>query len=589
MEHYTNKKVMKKIIVLFIYISCVCSLNAQITIFWKNGVISTYIDAVDSLVFEENVDLSKYPPQFSSVNKKETEDNYIFSVEIKNVINVPITYYGWEIADNKDFNNAISVKDLKDVSVALDNKTLKLTISKEYTKESLLNKYLRAYASLTDELSYSQDIYISEEFLRLKWDGSVSTVFSGGNGTSIDPYTIADGSDLALISKYPDKYYILINDIDLNNINWTPISKFRGSFDGNNKTIKNLSISLDADKVGLFAETTPESKVKQLNIESVNINCPASSYVGAIAGVAAGNYSSCNVDIKSGSIVGNENVGGMFGQILHDGSYKECFSFDNCRVASEIDKPHILGNSIVGGFAGSTSVRYYNYVVNISNISTSSSLKGQKYIGGMFGKLQSYVYLDQSKTTCNLIGEENIGGIAGEISTTVESKCLISSCISDCNIEGENRIGGFAGTLGCFPIVSSYSKGKIISTGKYVGGFIGYNEYVYQSSTKIVCCYSSMNLPSQAAGFSGYVERSITYNNCYTNSQKYYNDKGYGWQESSKLVDCKNSCQNQDIVNGISESSSPYANNYNLNSQWIWSGVISGSSISLSCPKLNWE
>ena len=98
-----------------------------------------------------------------------------------------------------------------------------------------------------------------------------------------------------------------------------------------------------------------------------------------------------------------------------------------------------------------------------------------------------------------------------------------------------------------------------------------------------------MNLPSQAAGFSGYVERSITYNNCYTNSQKYYNDKGSGWQESSKLVDCKNSCQNQDIVNGISESSSPYANNYNLNSQWIWSGVISGSSISLSCPKLNWE
>ena len=62
------------------------------------------------------------------------------------------------------------------------------------------------------------------------WDGSVAAEFAGGTGTAEDPYQIATGSQLAYLASqvnsgtdYEDTYFILTADIDLNNIEWTPI------------------------------------------------------------------------------------------------------------------------------------------------------------------------------------------------------------------------------------------------------------------------------------------------------------------------------------------------------------------------------
>ena len=59
----------------------------------------------------------------------------------------------------------------------------------------------------------------------VKWDGSTSLEFSGGNGTEENPYIIDSGSDIAYLKarsleddSYLEKHYALEADIDLNNI-----------------------------------------------------------------------------------------------------------------------------------------------------------------------------------------------------------------------------------------------------------------------------------------------------------------------------------------------------------------------------------
>ncbi len=38
-----------------------------------------------------------------------------------------------------------------------------------------------------------------------KWDGTVAEAFAGGSGTKEDPYQIANGAQLALLSEQADK------------------------------------------------------------------------------------------------------------------------------------------------------------------------------------------------------------------------------------------------------------------------------------------------------------------------------------------------------------------------------------------------
>lgn len=86
------------------------------------------------------------------------------------------------------------------------------------------------------------------------WDGSVASNFSSGNGTENAPYNISTAAELSFLAKsvnegedYCGKYFSLNNDLDLNNLEWTPIGNgihsFMGIFDGNGHTIKNLKIS----------------------------------------------------------------------------------------------------------------------------------------------------------------------------------------------------------------------------------------------------------------------------------------------------------------------------------------------------------
>ena len=97
-----------------------------------------------------------------------------------------------------------------------------------------------------------------------KWDGSIATQIAEGSGTEGDPYIINSSAELAFVSQevnannstYRKAHYKLEENLDLNNIAWTPIGNnktqpFQGTFDGNDKVIIGMNVSR-AGGTGLF-------------------------------------------------------------------------------------------------------------------------------------------------------------------------------------------------------------------------------------------------------------------------------------------------------------------------------------------------
>ncbi len=196
------------------------------------------------------------------------------------------------------------------------------------------------------------------------WDGSVAEAFEGGEGTEESPYLIATGSQLAYLAKsvndgssYEDKYISLLCDIDLNNIEWTPIGNgvldldpykyhsFDGNFDGNGHTIKNLYMSdaIDVEYTnddyypirgftGLFGMCR-NVNLQNLNISNASITVKSPRkynhlYSGIVVGIIGSSTQSSisNVNVSDSKITllnikteekqygGGASIGGIIGR-----------------------------------------------------------------------------------------------------------------------------------------------------------------------------------------------------------------------------------------------------------------------------------
>lgn len=108
-------------------------------------------------------------------------------------------------------------------------------------------------------------------------------------------YNICTAQDLLKLSQEPDADYILMHDLDMADIPWTPVEAFSGTFNGNGKTISNLKICGERRRdIGFFGEITPKGQVQNLHIENVCVYAGAQAlYVGTIAGTNCGKVQNC--------------------------------------------------------------------------------------------------------------------------------------------------------------------------------------------------------------------------------------------------------------------------------------------------------
>ena len=211
------------------------------------------------------------------------------------------------------------------------------------------------------------------------WNGNVALSFTSGSGTKNDPYIITSGGELAYLANrvnsgetFADVYFKLLNDIDMGGNAIEPIGctrhgrYFSGSFDGNGKTIYNVSYNTAKSfaawgdvSVGLFGHVK-NAVIRDLTIAGDDITARGGFFAGAIVGMAVNseiigctNDANLIVSVLDGETNTSIYVGGIVGFAIDGTDIINCIN-NGTIIASgrHTENGHQRSAVIVGGIVG---------------------------------------------------------------------------------------------------------------------------------------------------------------------------------------------------------------------------------------------
>ena len=365
--------------------------------------------------------------------------------------------------------------------------------------------YVRSYCSPGDTSRYYGPVTAAHNFN-----------FCGGAGTQANPYLICNETDLRNLStcvnagvSYSNTYFRLVNNIAMAQGAFTPIGSlsapFRGHFDGNNKSITNLSMTnTTGDHNGLFGMLIGGS-IKNLTVG------------GTVAGgdTTGGIVGSAINSVISGC-TNNATVSGAFrahGGIA--GAIRSTKVLD-CRNTGNISDNAYEHGGIVGDAYDKSAIRR---CVNTGTITGTNSNGSNYYHGGIVGRFYNTtasgdtVGVFACRNTVAIGGYYYTGGIAGYMYYG-----NVDSCYNTGAVTGYYYTGGIGG----YSYYSKYrrcsNRANVSSTYYYLGGIVGYlygnsSNYGYVQYCVNTGHVSQTNTGYYTAGIAGYTNYAyIEYN-----------------------------------------------------------------------------
>ena len=297
---------------------------------------------------------------------------------------------------------------------------------------------------------------------------------SSGNGEVDSPYIITTAEELKwfrdevnrgrnnICAKIADNVEVIDMSTvchaadksqNLEEKSWVPIGnknivKYRGTFDGNGKTITNLYINASQtsqNNMGLFGYTY-QSTIKNLTFENANVT---------------------NTQSNTGILVGKAGYGS---------------TLQNIKISKTCQ---IKGGNYTGGIAGELDGNAYNCV-------NYATVQGIKFVGGFWGM---YSRKGNSITACANYGNvtasgEMAGGLVGYFRGGT-----IQDCANYGDVKGTNHVAGMAGFVSDGKVQNVFSYGNISVTNKTqnVGMFFGCSSFgategmvAYYSGAKLI-------------------------------------------------------------------------------------------------------
>ena len=298
-------------------------------------------------------------------------------------------------------------------------------------------------------------------------DKSKSILFSGGFGTSANPYTITNWTQLQNINNSniltSEYYFNLLNNLssstsDYTNLasntangglGWNPIgdntNRFIGIFDGKGFTISNLYINRPSqNNVGLFGYINRLATIKNIGLKDVNIT--GKNYTGALLG---NNFEGTITNsYATGNVTGKTQIGGLVG--YNDGTISNSYATGS-----------VNGDYSIGGLVG------FNFDGIISNSYATGSVVGTDFVGGLIGS--NYGTITNSYATGSVNGNSEVGGFVG-----YNRYGTITNSYATGSVTGTIKVGGLMGINDYGTITNSYATGTANGNDN-VGGLVGLN------------------------------------------------------------------------------------------------------------------
>ncbi|MBW7990955.1 MAG: rhodanese-like domain-containing protein [Planctomycetes bacterium] len=442
-------------------------LSGQSTVVQTGGIAGVHwIYSVEGL-FQLTVDPNAGIASFAHVDAKATDNN-----PLQRTLN-----------PNEVFNMTSLV------GAVLDDRTISFTGKADDGSDVLIT------VTIEDDLAYLVGETIpppnSADFFLFSLDAVAQRKYGGGTGEPNDPYKIATAEDLMLLGESTEdygKHFILTADIDLDpnlpgrraydraviapDTNDTDLWEFQGTaftgvFDGNGHTISHLTIQ-GQSHLGLFGKLDFAARISDLGMEAVDVN-GIGNYVGGLAGR---NIGSITTSYNSGTVSGDNRVGGLVGCNEY-GSIIDSYSIGT-----------VTGDYSIGGLVG------LNDHGSIAISYSTGTATGFGYVGGLVGSNECGSII-ASYSTGQATGSPHVGGLVGS------NECgSIAASYSTGTATGFEYVGGLVGTNGG-SISTSYSTG-VVSGFRSVGGLVGSNVF-----SSITSSFWDMETSGQTTGDGG--------------------------------------------------------------------------------------
>ena len=258
---------------------------------------------------------------------------------------------------------------------------------------------------------------------------------ANGNGDVDTPYIITKAEELAwfrnqvnggknkICAKIADNVEVIdlkdfchAEDVsqNLKELSWVPIGTankpYKGTFDGNNKTITNLYIKTAHNDVGFFCmimgATIQDLIFDNAKVENVSTTYTKALCTGILAGGSdAGTNPPSHIKgiktTKNCTVIGQNGTGGIVGNACN-------INIENCENRSSVK-----GESYVGGIAGNY---YYKNIKRCTNYGTVETVKNNSQrTGGIIGYANGTSIEDCANYGKLTSKGWYYGGIAGEM------------------------------------------------------------------------------------------------------------------------------------------------------------------------------
>ena len=324
----------------------------------------------------------------------------------------------------------------------------------EYKNMTLTGISVTVYATqLASEFDSFNNTYDENaDYSADVWNGKIAAADELAAATSGTTVTIDSGELLAALvqsvndgNAYEGYTIKLTKNLDLNGIEWTPIGTkgtsnvFKGTFDGNGRTIKNLKIS-SGDCVAFFG-AVENATVKNLTVEG-NVN--GKNAAGIVARVVGGatiencvNRATINASDKAAGIVmyaQGSSSSNQYGPLSSDCVIKNCKNYGAVN-ANKIAAGGIYGWS--GDESGKLKITdcENNGVVTATNTAQAGGIAGNCRV----------ITVENCANNGTVTSAANAGGIVGKNDTKAST---ITSCKNTATVVGaEYKTGGIAGTF----------------------------------------------------------------------------------------------------------------------------------------------
>lgn len=300
--------------------------------------------------------------------------------------------------------------------------------------------------------------------------------------TATSTYTISSADELRAFFSYATdeisyKDAKLLEDVTVSD--WCVPGTFRGTFDGNGKTLTITSVKeFYSEKDTSTGETKTYSgflgilggTVKSLTIKNSGFGSTKCDYAGAVAGkINSGTIDSVNVERTT---VTAKNCAGMIAGYNELGDIKNCYAGGNATLTT------VTSSLSAGGITGQNNGYITGCTVDAITISAGRS----GYAGGITGININEISSSKLFTPNASVNANYAAGIAAknEVNASI-TDCEVkqdASSSTSTTITGVSYAGGIAAlNAGKIdnPTVSSV---KVTTTGiaPYTGGIAGYND-----------------------------------------------------------------------------------------------------------------